>query len=216
MIFSGRFDHRCIWRLREGELCFLTTNNVIWKNSVLHITLPDTKNHLPRTFVIDGEFYDMLKKYMDLRPQKQATNRFFLNYCLGKCTNQPIGKNKLSSMPSEIAAYQKLPNPEAYTGHTFRRTAATILADTGADLLSIKRFGGWKSDSVAEGYIEDSINNKRKRANQLTEVINSKISSTKTSGNENFSPNKKKLEEQVSLEALLSKNSASATIGKEK
>ena len=59
-------------------------------------------------------------------------------------------------MPSEIAAYLHLPDPQTYTGHSFRRSSATFLADSGEEITNIKRLGGWKSTTVAEGYVEDS------------------------------------------------------------
>jgi hypothetical protein len=46
-----------------------------------------------------------------------------------------------------------------YTGHSLRRTSATLLVDEGGDLTTLKRHGGWRSSFVAEGYIEESINN---------------------------------------------------------
>jgi hypothetical protein len=45
-------------------------------------------------------------------------------------------------------------------GHCFRRNSTTFLADADANLSNVKRHGGWKSTSVAEGYIENSIQNK--------------------------------------------------------
>jgi hypothetical protein len=42
-----------------------------------------------------------------------------------------------------------------------------LIADTGADLLTIKRHGGWKSNTVAEGYIETLLENKKKVANKI-------------------------------------------------
>lgn len=41
-----------------------------------------------------------------------------------------------------------------------RRISSTLLANKGADLSTIERHGGWRSFSVAESYIEDSISNK--------------------------------------------------------
>lgn len=79
-------------------------------------------------------------------------------------------------MPMMIANYLKLPNPNSYTGHTFRRTSATLLADSGADILTLKRHGGWRSNTVAEGYIENSFHNKRKICNQITNTITNKNS----------------------------------------
>ena len=34
-------------------------------------------------------------------------------------------------MPTEIAEFLKLPNPEQYTGHSFQRSSATLRADQG-------------------------------------------------------------------------------------
>lgn len=63
-------------------------------------------------------------------------------------------------MAKEIAKFLSLENPESYTGHCFRRSSATILVNSGTDLLALKRHGGWRSSAVAEGYVDDSIKNK--------------------------------------------------------
>lgn len=135
------------------------------------ISLPCTKTKKERKFVINGEYLKIVKAYQQLRPSDVTTNRFFLNYQNGKCTKQVIGKNKIGGMPKQIATYLNLPNPELYTGHCFRRTSATLLADSGANLTTIKRHGGWKSDQVAEGYIEESIQNKYNITSKLTSGI---------------------------------------------
>ncbi|KAJ8914382.1 hypothetical protein NQ315_017472 [Exocentrus adspersus] len=57
--------------------------------------------------------------------------RFFVAYTRGKCTVQCVGVNTFGKIPSEIAAYLQLPNPQLYTGHSFRRSSASILANTG-------------------------------------------------------------------------------------
>lgn len=41
-------------------------------------------------------------------------------------------------MPKEIAKFIGLPDAESYTGHNFKRTSATLLANSGADLLALK------------------------------------------------------------------------------
>ncbi|KAJ8979484.1 hypothetical protein NQ317_000360 [Molorchus minor] len=43
-------------------------------------------------------------------------------------------------------------------------SSATLLAENGGDLLSLKRHGGWKSATVAEGYIEELIADKKRIA----------------------------------------------------
>ncbi|XP_026331776.1 hemicentin-1-like [Hyposmocoma kahamanoa] len=75
-------------------------------------------------------------------------------------------------MPKEIAKFLNLPDPDLYTGHSFRRTSATLLADSGADLLTLKRHGGWRSSTVAESYVEDSVRNKSNICTQITHAIN--------------------------------------------
>ena len=65
-------------------------------------------------------------------------------------------------MPSVVAEFLNLVNPKMYTGHCFRRTSATLLADSGANLVTLKRLGGWRSSAVAETYIEDSVEKKKK------------------------------------------------------
>lgn len=139
---------------------------------MLLVKIPNTKNKIPRSFTIDGQFYDIVKKYQALRTNKAKSDRFFQNFQKGKCTCQPIGVNKFGSMPKEIAKFLGLPDAECYTGHSFRRTSATLLADAGADILTLKRHGGWRSNTVAESYVEDSIQNKVNISAKITQAIN--------------------------------------------
>ncbi|XP_051159761.1 uncharacterized protein LOC127280650 [Leptopilina boulardi] len=157
---------------RREELSNIKMEDVQHEGNLLLIQIPNTKTKVPRSFTVDGEFRDIVLKYEALRPKKTDCSRFFLKLQKGKCVNQVIGKNKFGKMPSEIATYLKLENPELYTGHSFRRTSVTLLADSGADLITLKRHGGWKSSTVAEGYIDNSTNYKRKIGNQIEAAIN--------------------------------------------
>ncbi|KAJ8974169.1 hypothetical protein NQ317_013126 [Molorchus minor] len=96
-----------------------------------------------------------------------SISAFFLYYKAGKCSSQPVGKNTMGKIPSVVASYLKLPDVACYTGHCLRRSSATLLADAGVDITTIKRHAGWKSTTVAEGYVENSIENKTKIANQV-------------------------------------------------
>ncbi|KAJ8985793.1 hypothetical protein NQ317_014447 [Molorchus minor] len=42
-----------------------------------------------------------------------------------------------------------------------------ITIDAGVDITTIKRHAGWKSTTVAEGYVQNSFENKTKIANQV-------------------------------------------------
>ncbi|KAI8430918.1 hypothetical protein MSG28_001036, partial [Choristoneura fumiferana] len=156
---------------RRQELNNITTKDIENHGEMLLVKIPNTKNKIPRSFTIHGPFYEIVKKYESLRSTKGKSDRFFQNFQNGKCTSQPIGVNKFGSMPREIAKFLGLPQADAYTGHSFRRTSATLLANSGADILTLKRHGGWRSNNVAESYIEDSIQNKADISAKITQAI---------------------------------------------
>ncbi|KAJ8914750.1 hypothetical protein NQ315_017461 [Exocentrus adspersus] len=60
-----------------------------------------------------------------------------------------------------------LKEPEIYTGQCLRRSSAKLLANSGANMTTLKRHGRWKSSTVAEGYLEDSIQNEIEIAEQI-------------------------------------------------
>ena len=97
-----------------------------------------------------------------MRPTDFESDRFFIVYKKGKCSRNVIGKNKISDVPKSIASYLNLDDVELYTGHSFRRTEATLLSNSGANLVDVKSLGGWKSDAVVQGYIDNTLANKRK------------------------------------------------------
>lgn len=137
------------------------------REDIIIINIPQTKNKTSRKFVImEAQWIDMVKKYLMKRPSPDM-EKLFIGFRCGKPTRQNMGHNTISGAPAKIANYLKLPNSNQYTGHSFRRTSATILADNGGDILSLKRHGGWKSSTVAEGYVEDSLAEKRRIAKMV-------------------------------------------------
>lgn len=168
---------------RANELHSMKIEDFEDLGSAALITIPNTKTKIIRKFTVTDRFYLLCKKYIELRPHNVSTNSFFLNLQNGKCTNQKIGVNKFGAMGKQIALFLKLPNPELYTGHSFRRSSATILVDAGGDLTSLKRHGGWKSSSVAEGYIDDSLKNKMDTAQKIVNSIEPSCSKQITSEN---------------------------------
>ncbi|KAJ8977830.1 hypothetical protein NQ317_011914, partial [Molorchus minor] len=124
----------------------------ILENRII-IVIPVTKTYSSRTFI-------------------------FLQIRFGKITRQPFGHNAIGSFPKKIATYLKLENVNRFTGHCFRRTSATLLANTGGDILQLKKLGGWKSNTVAEGYVENSLHGQIKIANMLSHVENPETSAS--------------------------------------
>lgn len=136
---------------RGGEFTQVETNHIQTQGDLILVKIPDTKTKVPRSFTIEGEMAQTVRKYMELRPPKTTNTRFFLKYKKGKCNNQVIGKHSFEKMPNRMAGFLQLPDPQKYTGHSFRRTSATLLADAGANITTLKRHGGWRSAVVTEG-----------------------------------------------------------------
>lgn len=128
-----------------------------------------------------GENYlNIYRKYSALRPKNFEEHRFFVKYKDGRCQRQVVGIHKISSVPQEIAKYLNLENANEFSGHCFRRTSATLLVDSGGDITSLKRHGGWKSDTVAEGYIEESLRHKEGVARKILRIEDVSISKIET------------------------------------
>lgn len=156
---------------RREELCKMSIDDIEFKEDVVVVTIPATKNNVPRRFAItEVGWIALLLKYRGLRANN-ANKRFFLTYRNGQCINLPMGINIFGKIPSKIAEYLGLDSPSDFTGHCFRRSSATLLANHGGDLLSLKRHGGWKSSSVAESYVENSLHGKKIIANTLAQPV---------------------------------------------
>ncbi|XP_044268814.1 uncharacterized protein LOC123013993 [Tribolium madens] len=159
--------------LRNEELLNLKVSDIEHKETILVVHIPKTKTNRPRLFVITPEFegkvnsIELFNKYLALRPKQTPYDRFFLTYRNGKCTVQPVGIHTFRSIPSKIANYLHLPEPSLYTGHCLRRTSATLFANAGGSKENLKRHGGWKSDTIAESYVEESVLYKTKMAKTI-------------------------------------------------
>lgn len=157
---------------RREELHDLCVQDITSEGSVLVVHIRRTKTYVPRTFTIIStdaiDYVALYNKYAALPPEHVKVNNLFLSYHGGKCVCQIVGKNTLGKLPRMIAEYLKLPNADKFTGHCFRRSAATILAESGGDTRSLKQLGGWRSDTVAESYVENSLQNKIKIAQSIS------------------------------------------------
>ena len=189
---------------RKGELVSMKIQHITehkdkneGKDHLL-VEIPETKTGIRRSFVVVGHPEDAVnallyyKKYFALRPtfSQEGTHqdRFFLKYLNGKCSRQPLGLHNIGGIPYRIATFLHLDNPKRYTGHAIRRSSATWLAHTGVDLLTLKRLAGWKSSTVAESYIAESISNKRTIAEKLIGCIDSPLKKNQYNEQENIAP----------------------------
>ncbi|XP_063387680.1 uncharacterized protein LOC134673610 [Cydia fagiglandana] len=140
---------------RTNELMNLTVDGIEkHSDTLMLIKLSNSKTSTDRSFVVREEYVKIIEEYQSLRPPNTKTDRFFLQYHKGKCIRQPMGVNKIGGTPRDIATYLKLQDPQDYTGHCFRRTSASLLADSGADLSSLKRHGDIRPGTSRDTYAE--------------------------------------------------------------
>jgi integrase len=111
----------------------------------LKIQILETKTKVPREFTITPgnvsrlNLLEVFRRYSSLRSKNTRHQRFFVGYRLGKCIAHPVGINTIGGAPKQIATFLGLKNPEEYTGHAFRRSSATLLAESGADTSILKQ-----------------------------------------------------------------------------
>ncbi|XP_047986625.1 uncharacterized protein LOC125226633 [Leguminivora glycinivorella] len=155
---------------RRQEFYKLQQDDVKLFDSALFVTVRN-RNKTGRTFTVTGSYFDVCKKYIDLRPKPCELPDFFLQYVGGKCIKQKVGLNKLGSLGKTIATYLQLPNPELYTGHCFRRTSAKLQT---TDMTTLIDHGGLNSTIVAEDNIDDSVQSRVEISNETLNSIRKK------------------------------------------
>lgn len=156
---------------RAAELYSMQITDLEDHGSIFMVSVPNTKTKIARKFTVTRNFYTIVKKYLNLRPTNISQTILFFKFQNGKYYSQRIGINKFGAMGKDIATFLKLPDSNMYTGHCFRRSSATLLVDAGGDITALKRHGGWRSTTVAEGYIDDSEQNKTDTANKIYSSI---------------------------------------------
>ena len=156
---------------RGDEIDRMKIQDIEKRGELLLVRVPDTKTGVSRAFTMSQEFVPYVNKYAALRPSHATAKNFFLNYQKSKCTIQVIGKNKIAKIPLKIASYLQLENPGEFTGHSLRRSSATVFANSGANMLELQRFGGWQSETVARGYIDDSNVNRQNNATKISKMV---------------------------------------------
>ena len=82
--------------------------------------------------------------------------------------NQPFGRNQLQKVGQDVAMELGLPDPEAYTGHCWRRSAASQAALAGASTTQLKKGFGWRSNDVALEYVDNTHAHTRQLAAMIT------------------------------------------------
>ena len=114
------------------------------------------------SFVQGNAEVAILTKYRAAFPDAARTGRFFRKVHCAPTTGAftvgkiPVGKNTTSTFGKRVATLLGMAAPEKFTGHTWRRTSITWSAESGRTIPQLKTLSGHHSDSVLQGYIDNS------------------------------------------------------------
>jgi hypothetical protein len=112
-----------------------------------------------------------------------------------------IGKNTLAKYPKTVATLLQKNDPQLYTGHAWRRTSITLAANRGLSLVQLKNLSGHKSDTVVQGYINDSVPMKETTANAVSIDSGKLLSSPAVTTSSSGIKKRKRCEDTIILES---------------
>lgn len=130
------------------ELHTLTRYDVRDLGEAALVTVPKNNSKQSRKFVITDLYYDIYKKYANLRPLS-AQPSLFLSFRNGKCNFTQMGINKMGQLGKIIAKFLKLKHPERYTFCSVRNALNNNLYDGEIDDNLGHEEIGWGKAAVA-------------------------------------------------------------------
>ena len=105
-------------------------------------------------FLVPREWAQQIVLYTNLTCTFPSDTQYLITGDKTRMTfnRKVLGINQVYTAPRFQAEYLALPNPELFTGHSWRRTAAQTLADAGASSSHITRHMGWTSPQMLNTY----------------------------------------------------------------
>lgn len=79
-----------------------------------------------------------------------------------------MGKNTIGNIPELVARALGRADAANFSGHSWRRTAATLFVAHGGTKDDLK-LGRWRSDTVAEGYVDNDLQGQIKWSRRVWE-----------------------------------------------
>ena len=158
---------------RIADIDKLDWNEVVIRETDVIVTLHQAKSAVAvaEAEIIVPKMFDTIDVhalfvlYKDVQIEK--TGQVWKQFQKGKWTRSVVGHNTLAKTPRKIAEFLKLPDPQLYTGHCLRRSAATAMGNNGATLNQLMHAGGWHSSTMARRYVETSAVELQQAANLL-------------------------------------------------
>ncbi|KAK8791083.1 hypothetical protein WA158_003015 [Blastocystis sp. Blastoise] len=154
--------------MRRSEIYDLKRKDLEFLSDGVHINIERSKTDqsgegfiaiVPREKENDYKLYNIVKKYYDTLPT-DPEGPLFPSVTDDTFDMRKTGIKAIGDYPRRIATLLGLENPDAYTGHCFRRTMATLAAEHGATSDDLMKQGRWKGHDVASHYVGNT--NKRR------------------------------------------------------
>ena len=146
----------------------------------------ENPNNVVNKFNVPLNYVQYLTQYCDvLKEADLYIGHLFKSYRIRKSdrsgyyTAQPMGVHMLAKTGVQVAEFLGLENPQSFTGHSFRRSSATNMAEAGASSTDMKTHVNWKNEGTALKYINNSTAHKI-RIGQMMEPSKSTSSSSVT------------------------------------
>ena len=100
------------------------------------------------TYVLN--YLDQVYEYLEMKPDEHIWKGCYKNKGF---VNQNLGKNMIYLVGKDIVKQIELEKWSEYTGHAFRRSAATEAANNGATTTQLKKGFNWTNEKTALRYI---------------------------------------------------------------
>ncbi|KAK8815306.1 hypothetical protein WA158_003518 [Blastocystis sp. Blastoise] len=147
--------------MRRSEIYDLKKKNIKFVAKGIEIIIERSKTDqvgegftafIPKEEANDCKLYNIVKRYYDMLPG-DPEGALFPCVTDGSFDLRRTGIKAIGDYPKMIATHLGLDHPEAYTGHCFRRTMATLAAEHGATSDDLMKQGRWKGHDVASHYV---------------------------------------------------------------
>ena len=174
---------------RKNEITWTTIDELKFNVDCILVTFDRLKSSgeskKSQFMITDSLMRSIVSKYYNLfsEEQKCSKERFFRKMIKGRITQGVIGENMIAKIGEDVARWLGYSPEDAkkYTSHCFRRSAATMLVESGVSHNVLKIAGGWRSDKACEGYINDSSKMKRSIADLLANETSMQVSENSSS-----------------------------------
>ncbi len=138
---------------RRNELVNIKIREIDIENCCIYLN--HTKNNRPRLVFYNKRITELIKKYIELKPEREY---FFHNFR----KNEPLTADNVSHIFRYVKRTLRL---YQYSPHMLRHTMATLLVENNAPIISIQNLLGHTNSKTTDIYLHMSVKKSKKDFN---------------------------------------------------